>query len=176
MLPIKFDVKTYVQLLTQFPFYTGTWQSEPGKVKTAVAHAVKNGYKLVDCAYCYGNEVEVGEGLKEAFDAGVKREDVFVVTKIWATYNTRVQEGLEKSLKNLGLEYVDLLLIHWPLLLNPNGNDDKFPKLPDGSRDVIRDWDHLEGWKQMEGAYETGKTKAIGVSNVRSSSLIAHVS
>lgn len=53
----------------------------------------------------------MGEGLKEAFAAGVKREEVFVVTKVWATYNTRVAEALDKSLKSLGLEYVDLLLV-----------------------------------------------------------------
>lgn len=91
--------------------FVGTWQSQAGEVKTAVSYALQNGYKLIDGAYCYGNEDEVGEGLKEAFAAGVKREDVFVVTKVWATYNTRVAEALDKSLKSLGLEYVDLLLV-----------------------------------------------------------------
>lgn len=66
---------------------------------------------MVDCAYCYGNEDEVGLGLKEAFDAGVKRDDVFIMTKVWATYNTRVAENLEKSLKSLGVDYVDMYLI-----------------------------------------------------------------
>jgi len=143
----------------------GTWQGEPGKVKSAVSHALKNGYKLIDCAYCYGNEDEVGEGLAEAFASGVKREDVFIMTKVWATYNTRVELGLEKSLKALGLDYVDLYLVHWPLLLNPEGNDDRFPKLPDGSRDVIHGWDHREAWKQMEALVNSGKVKAIGVCN-----------
>ncbi|EFY85344.1 H/ACA snoRNP pseudouridylase subunit [Metarhizium acridum] len=143
----------------------GTWQSKPGEVQAAVSYALQNGYKLVDGAYCYGNEGEVGQGLKEAFAAGVKREDVFVVTKVWATYNTRVAEGLEKSLQSLGLEYVDLFLIHWPVLLNPKGNDDKFPTLPDGSRDIIRDWNHVEAWKQMEQVFASGKAKAIGVCN-----------
>ncbi|KAL7787934.1 NADP-dependent oxidoreductase domain-containing protein [Trichoderma ceciliae] len=143
----------------------GTWQSKAGEVQTAVSYALQNGYKLVDGAYCYGNEDEVGEGLKEAFAAGVKREDVFVVTKVWATYNTRVAEGLDKSLKSLGLEYVDLLLVHWPVLLNPKGNHDKFPTLANGKRDVIHDYNHADGWKQMEAALQSGKTKAIGVSN-----------
>ncbi|KAK3943916.1 D-galacturonate reductase [Diplogelasinospora grovesii] len=143
----------------------GTWQSEPGKVKEAVAHALKSGYRLIDCAYCYGNEDEVGQGLKEAFAAGVKREDIFVVTKVWATYNTRVELGLDKSLKSLGLDYVDLFLVHWPLLMNPEGNDDRFPKLPDGSRDIIRSHNHVDTWKQMEQLLPTGKTLAIGVSN-----------
>jgi diketogulonate reductase-like aldo/keto reductase len=143
----------------------GTWQGEPEKIKNAVAHALKSGYRLIDAAYCYGNEEAVGEGLKEAFASGIKREDVFVMTKVWATYNTRVELGLDKSLKALGLDYVDLFLVHWPVLANPEGNDDKFPKHPDGSRDIIHDWDHREGWKQMEALVGTGKVKGIGVCN-----------
>ncbi|KAK4188974.1 NADP-dependent oxidoreductase domain-containing protein [Podospora australis] len=143
----------------------GTWQSPAGAVKAAVSLALQSGYKLIDAAYCYGNEDEVGAGLAEAFAAGVKREDIFVVTKVWATYTTRVQLGLEKSLKSLGLDYVDLLLVHWPLLMNPEGNDDKFPKLPDGSRDIIHSHNHVDTWKQMEEVLKTGKAKAIGVSN-----------
>lgn len=147
--------------------HLGTWQSEPGKVKEAVATALKEGYKLIDCAYCYGNEDEVGAALTEAFASGiVKREEIFVISKVWATYNTRVELGLDKSLKSLGLDYVDLYLVHWPLLMNPEGNDDRFPKLPDGSRDIIRGWDHREAWTQMEALVPTGKVKAIGMSNV----------
>lgn len=130
---------------------TGTWKAEPGKVKEAVAHAVKSGYRLIDCAYCYGNEDEVGEGLKEAFASGVKREDVFIMTKAWATYNTRLELALEKSLKSLGLDYIDLFLIvssprgvsigasrltvwqHWPVLANPEGRID--------DEDVLKDRD-----------------------------------
>jgi diketogulonate reductase-like aldo/keto reductase len=144
----------------------GTWNGEKGKVKEAVSFALQNGYKLIDGAYCYGNEDEVGEGIRDALESGIKREDIFVVTKVWATYNTRVELGLEKSLKNLGLDYVDLFLVHWPLLMNPEGNDDKFPKLPDGSRDIIKGFNHVDTWKQMEKLVGTGKTKAIGVCNV----------
>ncbi|OIW30623.1 Aldo/keto reductase [Coniochaeta ligniaria NRRL 30616] len=146
-------------------FGLGTWQGEHEKIKHAVTYALKQGYKLIDGAYCYGNEVAVGEGIKDALASGIKREDIFVVTKVWASYNTRVELGLEKSLKNLGLDYVDLFLVHWPLLLNPEGNDDKFPKLPDGSRDIIRDHNHVDTWKQMEKLLPGGKTKAIGVCN-----------
>lgn len=103
--------------------------------------------------------------MKAAFDSGVKREDVFVVTKVWTTYNTRVEQGLDKSLKSLGLDYVDLYLLHWPLLMNPEGNDDKFPMLADGSRDIIKEYNHVDTWKQLEKLVETGKTKAIGVCN-----------
>ncbi|RNJ59416.1 H/ACA snoRNP pseudouridylase subunit [Verticillium nonalfalfae] len=146
----------------------GTWQGEAGKVKAAVSFAVQNGYKLVDCAYCYANEDEVGEGLKDAFAAGVKREDIFVTSKLWGTYQTsdaRVEEALDKSLKSLGLEYLDLYLIHWPVAMNPEGNHDRFPTLPDGSRDLIRDHKHTDTWKSMEKLLDTGKVKAIGVCN-----------
>ncbi|KAL2255104.1 hypothetical protein VTK26DRAFT_4105 [Humicola hyalothermophila] len=150
----------------------GTWQSPPGAVRAAVAHALRSGYRLIDCAYCYANEDEVGKGLADVFDTGeVRREDVFVVTKVWATYTTRVELGLEKSLKSLGLDYVDLLLVHWPLLMNPEGNDDRFPKLPNGERDIIHSHNHVDTWKQMEQVLKAGKTKAIGVSNASSPSV-----
>lgn len=159
-----------------------------------MTHALKSGYKLVDCAYCYGNEDEVGAGLAAAFAEGAaKREDVFVVSKVWATYNSRVEEGLDKSLKSLGLDYVDLYLVHWPALANPEGeflpfspfpslllclcegvltrlgkgNHDKFPTKEDGTRDMIASWNHVDTWKQMEALVAKGKVKAIGVCNVR---------
>lgn len=92
----------------------GTWQSDPGEVKNAVAHALKSGYKHIDCAFVYGNENEVGQGLKEAFDSGVKREDIFVTSKLWNTYHREPEKCLDEGLKRLGLDYVDLYLVHWP--------------------------------------------------------------
>ncbi|KAG4441588.1 H/ACA snoRNP pseudouridylase subunit [Cadophora sp. M221] len=143
----------------------GTWQSGPGEVKKAVSYALSIGYKHIDCAYCYGNEDEVGEGLKEAFASGVKREDIFVTTKLWSTYHSRVEQNLDMSLKSLGLDYVDLYLMHWPVAMNPNGNHEKFPKHPDGSRDLVTDWKHTQTWKALEKLVATGKVKAIGVAN-----------
>lgn len=65
-------------------FLTGTWQSAQGQVKKAVSHALESGYRHIDCAFVYGNEDEVGEGLKESFESGaVKRENIFVTTKLW---------------------------------------------------------------------------------------------
>lgn len=90
----------------------GTWQSPPGEVKAAVLHALNCGYRHIDCAFMYQNESEVGEAFKEAFDSGVcKREDVFVTTKLWCTYHSRVQECLNMSLERLGLDYVDSYLV-----------------------------------------------------------------
>lgn len=99
----------------------GTWQSAPGQVKNAVAYALGTGYRHIDCAFCYANEDEVGEGLREAFNTGIRREDVFVTTKLWSTFSSKVEEGLDLSLQSLGLDYVDLYLVHWPIAMNPNG-------------------------------------------------------
>ncbi|KAJ5483255.1 hypothetical protein N7530_002501 [Penicillium desertorum] len=144
----------------------GTWQSQPGEVARAVFHAIKVGYRHIDAALCYGNESEVGQGIKEAIDAGiVKREDLFVTTKLWCSYHSRVEEGLQQSLTDLGLDYVDLYLMHWPLAMNPKGNHNLFPKLADGSRDIVHSHSHVTTWKSMEKLVGTGKVKAIGVSN-----------
>lgn len=100
---------------------TGTWQGGD-QVEKAVTHAISVGYRHIDTAFCYQNEEEVGRGIKAALASGkVKREDLFVTTKLWCTYHSRVEEGLDLSLKNLGLDYVDLFLVHWPLAMNPNG-------------------------------------------------------
>ncbi|GAB1209825.1 NADP-dependent oxidoreductase domain-containing protein [Aspergillus pseudonomiae] len=144
----------------------GTWQSAPGEVEKAVSHAISVGYRHIDGAFCYQNEEEVGKGIKDALASGkVKREDLFVTTKLWCTYHSRVQEALDLSLKNLGLDYIDLYLMHWPLAMNPNGNHPLFPKHEDGSRDIVQSHSHVQTWKNMEKLLSTGKVKAIGVSN-----------
>ncbi|OCK75382.1 Aldo/keto reductase [Lepidopterella palustris CBS 459.81] len=143
----------------------GTWQSAPGEVKASVAHAIAAGYRHIDCAFCYQNEEEVGAGLAEAFKTGVRREELFITTKLWCTYHTRVEEALDLSLKALGLEYVDLYLVHWPIPMNPKGNHPLFPKHPDGSRDLDTSTTHIDTWKSMEALLSTKKVRAIGVAN-----------
>jgi glycerol 2-dehydrogenase (NADP+) len=108
----------------------------------------------------------VGEALQEAFEAGtVKRSDLFITTKLWCTYHTRVEQNLDKSLKSLGLEYVDLYLMHWPVAMNLHGNSENFPTLPDGSRDIVYSRSHVDTYREMEKLLATGKVKAIGVAN-----------
>jgi len=141
----------------------GTWQSAPGEVAAAVKHALQSGYRHIDCAFAYGNEAEVGNGIKES---GVPRSEIFITSKLWCTYHTKAEECIDDTLSKLGTDYLDLYLIHWPVALNPNGNDPKFPTRPDGSRDTIDDWDACtQTWEQMEALLKSGKTKAIGVSN-----------
>ncbi|KAL4868415.1 hypothetical protein BDV12DRAFT_185936 [Aspergillus spectabilis] len=129
----------------------GTWRSEPGQVRQAVSFAIKNGYSHIDAALIYGNEHEVGQGIK---DSG-----------LWNTHQTNVAEGLQKTLDALGTDYLDLYLIHWPLRLVPNESSALLPVNPDGTRSVDRSWDQSETWRQMEEVYKAGRVKAIGVAN-----------
>ncbi|KAF5311011.1 hypothetical protein D9619_007737 [Psilocybe cf. subviscida] len=141
----------------------GTWQSKPGEVETAVAHAIKEvGYRHIDCAWAYGNEKEVGAGIVAS---GVPRSEIFITSKVWGTWHRRVEECLDQTLTNLGTEYLDLYLIHWPVPLNPSGNHPVFPTRANGKRDVDDSWDLKDTWKQMEALVKKGKVKSIGVSN-----------
>ncbi|KAL3458791.1 NADP-dependent oxidoreductase domain-containing protein [Aspergillus heterothallicus] len=140
----------------------GTWRSEPGQVRQAVSFALKNGYRHIDAALIYGNEHEVGQGIK---DSGVPRKDIFITSKLWNTHQPSVAEGLQKTLDALGTDYLDLYLIHWPVRLVPNESSDLLPVNPDGTRSVDRSWDQKETWRQMEEVYKAGKVKAIGVAN-----------
>ncbi|KIY48875.1 Aldo/keto reductase [Fistulina hepatica ATCC 64428] len=140
----------------------GTWQSKPHEVAKAVEYALSVGYRHLDCAQGYGNEKEVGEGIKAS---GVPRSEIFITSKLWCTWHSRVEQALDKTLKNLGTDYLDLYLVHWPIALNPNGNDPLFPTLPSGKRDVVGAWKLSDTWKQMEDMVKKGKVRSIGVSN-----------
>jgi len=83
----------------------GTWKSEPGEVRKAVAYAIKTGYRHIDAALIYGNENEVGQGIK---DSGVPREELWITSKLWNTHQGDVVAGLQKTLDALGTDYLDL--------------------------------------------------------------------
>ncbi|SNX81736.1 probable GCY1 - galactose-induced protein of aldo/keto reductase family [Melanopsichium pennsylvanicum] len=139
----------------------GTWQSAPGEVAKAVEAAIKSGYRHIDAAWIYGNEEEVGQGIKAS---GIARSELFVTTKVWGIYHREPEACLDQSLQKLGLDYVDLLLVHWPVPLEKRG-DEKIPLNADGSRAIDREWSPEQTWELMEKLPATGKTKAIGVSN-----------
>jgi glycerol 2-dehydrogenase (NADP+) len=129
----------------------GTWKSQPGAVEKAVEFALTHGYKHIDTAAAYGNEAEVGEGIKAS---GVPRESFFLTTKLNNPDHTNAAEALESSLKKLDTPYLDLWLMHWPA-----------PMTPEYKADKSVDW--LDTWKSMEKLYKAhpDKLKAIGVSN-----------
>lgn len=145
----------------------GTWKSPAGKVEEAVKVCIDEGYRHVDCAQVYGNEVEVGNALAEKIKAGaVKREDVFVTSKLWNIFHSPkdVRPALEKTLKDLQVSYVDLYLIHWPQAY-PNNDGNMFPKNPDGKTVPSDDTDYVDTWKAMMEMVDAGLAKSIGVSN-----------
>ncbi|KAK5055263.1 hypothetical protein LTR84_013013 [Exophiala bonariae] len=159
MIPTHFTLNTGAQIPA---VGLGTWKSEPGEVTNAVAFALKNGYRHIDAALIYGNESEVGQGIKKS---AVPRSEIFITSKLWNTHQPNVREGLQKSLSDLGVDYLDLYLIHWPVRLVPNGSNELLPTNPDGTRSIDRSWDQGETWRQMEEVYREGKVRAIGVAN-----------
>src|ERR687898_1697712 len=120
----------------------GVYQSPPGEITLrGVRNALKIGYRQIDTAELYGNEKDVGRALRES---GIRREDVFITTKVWNNhqgYDSTVR-ACQGSLGRLGLSYVDLYLIHWPV--QGLGN---------------------ETWRAMVWLLDEGKVRAIGVSN-----------
>ncbi|KAF2447902.1 aldose reductase [Karstenula rhodostoma CBS 690.94] len=129
----------------------GTWQSKPNEVREAVKAALLAGYRHIDTALAYGNEHEVGQGIK---DSGVPREKIFITTKLDNPYHKRVEEGINSSLKSLGVDYVDLYLMHWPSSTDPEDLKKHYP-----------DWDFTDTWRELQKLPESGRVKNIGVSN-----------
>jgi diketogulonate reductase-like aldo/keto reductase len=127
--------------------------------------ALSVGYRHIDCARLYGNEVEVGEALTEAFKGSLRREDVFLTSKIYCTMNSlnKIENYAQVSLKNLGVSYLDLYLMHWPEISAFGDATD--PPLKSGSEHRQFLTRLKKGWKAMEGLVELGLVKAIGVSN-----------
>lgn len=122
----------------------GTWPLDDDQAATAVVQALEAGYRHIDTAVKYGNERGVGNGIRAS---GVDREELFITTKVDGQFQgDRAVEGLDDALKRLGLDYVDLFLIHWPL----------------PQRD-----EYVSTWKTFERLQAEGKVRSIGVSNFK---------
>jgi len=143
----------------------GTWQAAPGQVEKATEVALASGYTHIDAAKIYGNEAEIGTVLHKVFSQGsIKREDLFITTKLWSTDWGRVEEACNESLKNLQLDYIDLYLVHSPIayVYKPGIN---FPRESEGKGCTL-DWIPVHVmWQNMEKLVHSGKVKSIGISN-----------
>jgi len=145
----------------------GTLIPDPIKTTEAVRISLEVGFRQFDCAERYRNEEQVGEAMRAVFNQGkVKRKDVFVGTKLWNNNHRpeRVQPAFESSCDRLQLDYIDLYLIHTPFAFQPGDNQD--PR--DQNDNVIYDKDItlMDTWRAMEKLVDSGKCKAIGLSDV----------
>ena len=130
----------------------GTWQTPDGEVAVqSVRCALEAGYTHIDTAQAYGNEESVGKAIRLS---GVPRKDLFITTKLWNANHSYdlTMRSFDESMNKLGLDYLDLFLIHWP---NPLAFRDRWEQA------------NAESWKAMEELYEAGKIRAIGISNFR---------
>ena len=119
-------------------------------MRDAVCAALKAGYRHIDTALAYGNEHEVGQGIK---DSGVPREQIWITTKLDNPWHQRVKEGIASSLQSLGTDYVDLYLMHWPSSTDPNDLKKHLPG-----------WSFTDTWREMQ-AIPKEQVRNIGISN-----------
>jgi len=152
----------------------GLWKLETNEVAEAVYNAIKNGYRHLDSAADYGNEQQVGEGIARALKDGLcSREDLWITSKLWNTFHRKeyVQQACEKSLSDLGLDYFDLYLIHFPIALQYVDINDRYPpewifNPQDDNPTMELDSVPLsETWAAMESLVENQLARQIGVCN-----------
>ena len=131
----------------------GTWLIDNDKAADAVKSAIELGYRHIDTAQAYMNEAGVGEGIR---NSGVAREEIFVTTKVAAEHKDykSAMDGIDASLKAMGLDHIDMMIIHSPQpWVKVNQSDDRYFE------------GNLEAWRALTDAYKVGKLRAIGVSN-----------
>ncbi|CAL1674040.1 unnamed protein product [Lasius platythorax] len=146
----------------------GTYKSQNRDAAKAIKEAIDLGYRHIDTASFYGNEKEIGEAIREKIEDGsVTREDLFITTKLWNNCHKEelVVPACKESLANLGLDYLDLYLVHWPFAFKEG--DDLLPTDNNGNL-IESDVDYLETWKGMEECVRQGLTRSIGISNFNS--------
>lgn len=145
----------------------GVWRVEGKDIKDLVINAIKIGYRHFDCAADYKNEAEVGEALAGAFQSGlVKREDLFITTKLWNSDHGHVFEACKDSLKKLQLDYLDLYLVHFPVATKHTGVGTTDSALDeDGVLEIDTTITLETTWRAMEDLVSKGLVRSIGISN-----------
>lgn len=155
----------------------GLWKIERDKVANVVRQAIEIGYRHLDSAADYGNEIEVGHGIKQALEDGLcKREELWITSKLWNTFHSadHAEQACDKTLLDLGVDYLDLYLIHFPISLQYVPIETRYP--PEWIFDpqakepemIIAPVPLLETWRAMEALVAKGKVKQIGVCNYNS--------
>jgi glycerol 2-dehydrogenase (NADP+) len=139
----------------------GTFRASNDDGYKAILHALKIGYRHLDTASMYENEKEVGQAIK---DSNVPREEIFLTTKLNNRDHRHPAQALDESLQRLGVDYVDLYLMHWPVPLKDRGTE-VIPRDADGYRDTDFEWSHIKTWELMQELPKSGKVRTIGVSN-----------
>ncbi|CAH1766366.1 13856_t:CDS:2 [Entrophospora sp. SA101] len=150
----------------------GSWELPNDKVADSIYQALKNDYRLLDCAALYGNEKEIGDGIKKAIDYGiVKRDDIFITSKLWNTFHKKehVRPALERTLNDLKVKYLDLYLIHFPISLKHVDPKERYPAdwyYDTKNKTCIQENVTIrETWEAMEELVDSGLVRNIGISN-----------
>ncbi|OMJ28820.1 putative NAD(P)H-dependent D-xylose reductase xyl1 [Smittium culicis] len=151
----------------------GLWKVPRNVCKDTVFQAIKSGYRLLDSAADYGNEIEVGQGIKEAIDQGlVIRSELFITSKLWCTHHRKehVSLALEKTMSDLGVDYLDLYLVHFPISVKYVPIEERYPSTfyfdPEKKICIIDPVPYQETWQAMEQLSSEGKARSIGICNL----------
>lgn len=149
----------------------GCWKVDKATCADTIYNAIKVGYRLFDGAEDYGNEKEVGEGINRALKDGlVSREELFITSKLWNNFHhpDNVEKAIDRTLSDLGLEYLDLFLIHFPIAFKFVPFEEKYPPgfyCGNGDKFAYEKVPLLDTWKALEKLVKAGKVKSIGISN-----------